>query len=246
MSDLTLLLKQIELPAKAKDNIAALAFPPLTGVSTDPQTAGVTGEHFEAGNGVSGVSRKGDGCVGIGAKHGVVGKLTGADISGPHRAGVLGIGNGTAPAGRFEGDVEITEKLALGDVLDFRQHVDGLEQRISKLEQQLQVVMGRLDATQPMDAVLSSLSKAPSIQSVGGNNNLEIHGKGFVPNQKVTIRAVAGLTQLNFQATADAQGGINQNIGNLSGLGRLFIAATDGEPSGIDLTGMLWSNTLDL
>lgn len=113
----------------AGDVVEAAAFPPLTGISTAADRAGVEGGNQDGGPGLVGTSNAGDGIFGQGANNGVVGRSKAANHSGvwadnlgggfgvtgtsdaPGGVGVFG--RGAKLAGRFEGDVEVTGDIRL-------------------------------------------------------------------------------------------------------------------------------------
>lgn len=91
-----------------------LLFPPVIGVSTTADRAGVEGRNQDGGRGVVG------------------------DAPNPNGIGVFG--RGGRLAGRFEGNVEITGKLSVAGediqnaIQSLIQEIDSLKQRVDKLE----------------------------------------------------------------------------------------------------------------
>lgn len=140
---------------------------PIVGTSTDPGTAGVTGESSKF-NGVLGVTSA-DGHAGvagvcdIGNGNGVYGRSKSANgvvgvTSADGHAGVAGVceigdgvgiyGKGGRLAGHFEGNVEIDGSLKVGYVSIFAlaQQVQELKDSIRNLEEiQIKKINERLD-----------------------------------------------------------------------------------------------------
>jgi hypothetical protein len=88
-------------------------------------------------------------------------------------------------------------------------------------------------------------------EGVGGAAVFIIEGVGFKPNapsRTVTVRVVDdALATRNFQQSVDANGRLvmRQSIACISGLG-LHFSATDSRPDPSDLTGVMWSNTVNI
>jgi len=144
--------------------------PPVTGRTNDPGQSGVDGLHCSTGAGVTGISRGGDGIVGIGV-NGVVGESnTGHGVYARSEQGVGLLARGGSLAARFEGNVVVTGSLTvqgvdLGDLLQvdlgaLLQRVSSLEQRVAQLESQLnavgQVVDGLLGSVSALQALAHS------------------------------------------------------------------------------------------
>jgi hypothetical protein len=77
--------------------------------------AGVFGEHLRNGTGVTGKSQGGFGVVGVSDRsHGVHGRgPTGGFFEGGSGAGVHAVALATGPAGRFDGDVQVSGDISL-------------------------------------------------------------------------------------------------------------------------------------
>jgi hypothetical protein len=81
----------------------------------------------------------------------------------------------------------------------------------------------------------------------GEGSMFVVSGTGFSPNRDVRIRVVDDvLSERDFHQSSDGLGKLNARLGIpcVSGLG-LHFSATDGRPDPSDLTGVLWSNTVN-
>jgi hypothetical protein len=81
----------------------------------------------------------------------------------------------------------------------------------------------------------------------GQSSVFTVTGSGFLPSSNVRIRVVDDqLTERDFNQSSDAQGKLNArfSLPCISGL-TLHFSATDGRPDASDLTGVLFSNTVN-
>jgi hypothetical protein len=85
-----------------------------------------------------------------------------------------------------------------------------------------------------------------SVQS-NGDGSFRVSGFGFLPNTTVFIRVVDdALTQRWFTQGSTADGRLDFPTGRICVFpGRLHFSANDGRSDNTDVTGVLWSNTVD-
>jgi hypothetical protein len=99
----------------------------------------------------------------------------------------------------------------------------------------------------PVPLPVQKPSISVSSSGSGQGSVFVVSGHGFSPNTNVRIRVVDNaLSELDFYRSSDGQGNLSATLGIpcISGLG-LHFSATDGRPDQTDLTGFLWSNTVN-
>jgi hypothetical protein len=101
---------------------------------------------------------------------------------------------------------------------------------------------------QPMPLQKPTIAVTANQSNGMPNGAFTVTGSGFLPNTTVNIRVVdAALTTAFFTQSSSAQGTLNFVSGKLCQLpGKLFFSANDGRSDRNDLTGTLWSNTVEM
>jgi hypothetical protein len=220
------------------------------GRSTLASGAGVFGEHTGHGPGVTGSSLSGEG------------------VSGSSQNGVGVLGRGS-PAGRFEGDVEITGLISSPVIDNIQTQISQLDNRITFTQQDLRddieslnerlIAVEKLQQKADQQQPVVTPSPPPVLEEVqqtppnSGTNLFSIRGKNFVPNASVQVRVVdeiGSLVQKIDEQTADSSGNLSIFVSVGIPVGspslRLYFAVSDKRPSASDWTGMIWSNTIGI
>lgn len=192
-------------------------------VGTSENHTGVEG-NSNGGDGVFGTSQSGRGVVGVSQQH------TGVEGHSSNGVGIWGSGK---IAGHFEGNVEIQGILTVNGV--------AVLQIIQNLQQQIKNLSG---------SITGGGSSKPSISVTKQNGNFRVTGSGFLHSTTVHVRVVVGndITQGSVNQTPSSSTGtidITLIVPGNPGV-VLHFSANDGRPDPSDLTGTLWSNTVDI
>jgi hypothetical protein len=103
------------------------------------------------------------------------------------------------------------------------------------------------------DAAEAGTSAKPTISVTdNGGGSFTVTGSGFLPSHGVSVRATNGVQDMIFpwpQTNSDGQGNISWTSPGVCAVGQasVFFSATDGrKPTEKDLTGDLWSNSVQM
>jgi hypothetical protein len=161
--------------------------------------------------------------------------------------GLVAVATGAGPdplAALFGGNVEITGKFTVrGDVtitgVLTDRDITQLQQRVNHLETLVNDLQTRLSLQQPVGV--------PPITrgTIGMGGVLEAIGSNFTPNTSVTVRVRSRAGVVKEQSVlTDANGGFRVGFDAVGMEPPWFMAATEGQSSNVDLTGLVWSNTI--
>lgn len=175
----------------------------------------------------------------------------GTGVAGESNNGIGVHGKGGRLAGLFEGNVQVT-----GDINIQGHSIIQIQQRINELEKLVHELVERLNWSQPR----GGLSNAPHLDPPfyrgfeSGKHIIQLRAWSLEKNRSVTIRVKdRGSFKYETICNSGPQGGFYDldnrcvlQVPYSGSLNDLFIAITDGRPNSFDLTGLLWSNTVQL